>query len=69
MPVPHHLVFTGQMPFLPPNEQRQSNERKLRLQCFDIIHWGRKQHQKCHSPIPKDLQHDAVLLCRLKIAA
>jgi len=26
MPVPHHLVFTGQMPFLPPNQERQSTE-------------------------------------------
>jgi len=26
MPVPYHSVFTGQMPFLPPNQQRQSTE-------------------------------------------
>jgi len=26
MPVPHHSVFTGWMPFLPPNQQRQSTE-------------------------------------------
>ena len=26
MPVPHHSVFTGQMPFLPPNQQCQSTE-------------------------------------------
>jgi len=25
-PTPHHSVFTGRMPFLPPNEQRQSTE-------------------------------------------
>ena len=25
-PLPHHSVFTGQMPFLPPNKQRQSTE-------------------------------------------
>ena len=24
--VPHHSVFTGQMPFLPPNQQSQSTE-------------------------------------------
>jgi len=24
MPVPHHSVFTGQMPFLLPSQQRQS---------------------------------------------
>jgi len=26
MPVLHHSVFTGWMPFLPPNQQRQSTE-------------------------------------------
>jgi len=25
-PAPHHLVFTGRMLFLPPNQQRQSTE-------------------------------------------
>jgi len=29
MPVPHHSsFFTGRMPFLPPNQQRQSTEGK-----------------------------------------
>ena len=26
MPAPHHSVFTGRMPFLPPNQQCQSTE-------------------------------------------
>ena len=26
MSAPHHSVFTGRMPFLPPNQQRQSTE-------------------------------------------
>ena len=26
-PAPHDLVFTGRMPFLPPNQQRQSTEQ------------------------------------------
>ena len=26
MPVPHQSAFTGQMPFVPPNQQRQSTE-------------------------------------------
>jgi len=26
MPAPYHSVFTGRMPFLPPNQQRQSTE-------------------------------------------
>ena len=25
-PAPHHSVFTGRMPFLPPDQQRQSTE-------------------------------------------
>jgi len=25
-PAPHHFVFTGRMPFLPPNQQRQTTE-------------------------------------------
>ena len=29
MPASHHSVFTGQMPFLPPNQQRQSTEGKV----------------------------------------
>jgi len=31
MPVPHHLVFTGRMPFLLPSQQRQSTEGQLAL--------------------------------------
>jgi len=39
MPVIHHLVFTGRMPFLPPNQQRQSiegsiNYIKMSLLCL-----------------------------------
>ena len=26
MPAPHHSVFTGRIPFMPPNQQRQSTE-------------------------------------------
>ena len=28
-PEPHHSVFTGRMPFLPPNQQRQSTDCQL----------------------------------------
>ena len=31
-PAPHHSVFTGRMPFLPPNQQRQSTEGKPQTQ-------------------------------------
>jgi len=34
-PAPHQSVFTGRMPFLPPNEQRQSTEgKRLTKNCF-----------------------------------
>jgi len=38
-PAPHYSVFTGRMPFLPPNQQRQSTEgtyksHKNRLQLY-----------------------------------
>jgi len=29
MPATHHSVFTGQMPFLPPDQQHQSTEGTL----------------------------------------
>jgi len=31
MPAPRHLVFTGRMPFLPSNQQRQSTEGHLKF--------------------------------------
>jgi len=31
-PAPHHSVFTGRLPFLPPNQQRQSTEGKPQTQ-------------------------------------
>ena len=33
MPAPHHSVFTGRMPFLPPNQQRQSTEGYEGVKC------------------------------------
>ena len=30
-PAPHHSVFTGRMPFLPPNQQCQSTEGKIHI--------------------------------------
>jgi len=32
-PVPHHSVFTDRMPFLPPNQQRQSTEE---ITCLEF---------------------------------
>ena len=48
-PVPRHSVFTGRMPFLPPNQQRQSTEGTLsgketsflsinKVNCTLIVH-------------------------------
>ena len=39
MPTPHHSVFTGQMPFLPPNQQRQSTEgkRAVKWVCVCVL--------------------------------
>jgi len=33
MPAPHHSVFTGQMPFLLPNQQCQSTEGTVENKC------------------------------------
>jgi len=44
-PTPHHSFFTGRMPFLPPNQQRQSTEGtinqailKISTSLFTIIY-------------------------------
>ena len=36
-PAPHHSVFTGRMPFLPPYQQRQSTEGICQCQCQSEI--------------------------------
>jgi len=35
MPAPHHSVFTGRMPFLPPNQQRQSTEGNNQIKLIE----------------------------------
>jgi len=35
-PAPHHSVFTGRMPFLPPNQQRQSTEGTMPDVCLSV---------------------------------
>ena len=37
MPAPHHSIFTGRMPFLPPNQQHQSTEGKSKALLCSII--------------------------------
>ena len=36
-PAPHHSVFTGRMPFLPPNQQRQSTEGQMHWMIIQTI--------------------------------
>ena len=43
MPAPHHSVFAGRMPFLPPNQQHQSTEGKNTYIIFCIC--------LCHLPL------------------
>ena len=35
-PAPHHSVFTGRMPFLPPNQQHQSTEGIINLNLTQL---------------------------------
>jgi len=37
-PVPHHSVFTGRMPFLPPHQQHQSTKGKLWGKLSPAVH-------------------------------
>ena len=46
-PTPHHSFFTGRMPFLPPNQQRQSTEGTLVLRAMErkrapCLHFSKK---------------------------
>jgi len=48
MPVPHHSVFTGRMPFLPPNQQHQSTE-VWRQVLYDVV--------SVHSVLSSSVRH------------
>ena len=39
MPAPHHSVFIGRMPFLPPNQQRQSTEGNVCNHGYQFNHY------------------------------
>jgi len=45
MPVSHNLVFTGQVPFLPPSQQCQSSEGKTAERYWKLYRHTSKQ---CH---------------------
>jgi len=54
MPVPHHSVFTGRMPFLPPNQQRQSTEGEKMICIWSS--WYHSHHIiSCSSKIQNGL--------------
>jgi len=38
MPAPHRSVFTGRMPFLPPNQQCQSTEGTVHVTSHVMLH-------------------------------
>jgi len=40
MPVPHHSVFTGQMPFLPPNRVKALKKKLRRISLTKEIQNG-----------------------------
>jgi len=46
-PAPHHSVFTGRMPFLPPNQQRQSTS--VHTFTNDVQY---PQTKTFHNPLP-----------------
>ena len=53
-PAPHHSVFTGRMPFLPPNQQRQSTEGNVThrlinkaISTCSFVHQQRSTHTSC----------------------
>ena len=62
VPAPHHSIFTGRMPFLPPNQQFQSTEGKTQQEqrqqqqqqqpFYGPSSWTTRvsQYQKKHSP-------------------
>ena len=64
-PVPHHSVFTGRMPFLPPSQQRQSTEAESIGGCKNFAGLGvarsRNPTLKCCSHIRCALMRRAVL--------
>jgi len=53
MPTPHHSVFTGQMPFPPPNQQRQSTVQAVRMlitmmyQADETFYWTMQSCPPC----------------------
>ena len=58
MPAPHHSVFTGQMPFLLPNQQHQSTEgawrnaykiNKHQYRLFLVTFYANNKHQPWQS--------------------
>jgi len=51
MPVPHHTVFTGQMPFLPPNQQYQSTEGSSTEGTVVLVDSVPARNELCLTPV------------------
>ena len=45
MPAPTTQIFTGRMPFLPPNQQRQSTEGNIVTSRNELINPNHKQQK------------------------
>jgi len=46
MPAPHRSVFTGWVPFLPPNQQRQSTEGTKNIHTYEFKCFGARKLMK-----------------------
>jgi len=73
MPAPHHSVFTGRMPFLPPNQQRQSTEGTTNKQTNNQSEIRTTEHitaqsikQKNICTVEQEFQLISFLLCTKK---
>jgi len=53
MPTPHHSFFTGRMPFLPPNQQRQSTEGTKKQKTDKKKQTENKNFEKTDSTVSK----------------
>ena len=71
-PAPHHSVFTGRMPFLPPNQQRQSTEvltyfLKSKVRCHGIRPTIYQVQQTCHLHCNQHMDKTVYVLVSVKI--
>ena len=64
MQAPHHSAFTGRMPFLPPNQQRQSTEGMPKAPDLHR-NWWRKGWRNLYTDSPMSvLSHTSLVILR-----